>query len=46
MYPESRPLETLAAFALTFVAGALSTAALNMYSSWVRKQAQIKAENA
>lgn len=43
MYPDNRPLETLAAFALIFVAGALSTAALTMYTSWVHKQAAIKA---
>lgn len=43
MYPDNRPLETLAAFALSFVAGALSAAALNMYASWVHKQVVIKA---
>ncbi len=43
MYQDNRPLETLAAFALSFVAGALSAAALNMYASWVHKQAAIKA---
>jgi len=44
MYPDNRPLETLAAFALSFVAGALSAVALNIYSSWVHKQAAIKAK--
>lgn len=44
MYSENRPLETLAAFALSFVAGALSAAALNIYTSWVHKQAEIKAK--
>ncbi len=43
MYPDNRPLETLAAFALSFVAGALSAAALSIYASWVHKQAAIKA---
>lgn len=43
MYPDQRPLETLAAFALSFVAGALSAAALSIYSSWVHKQAEDKA---
>ena len=43
MYADNRPLETLAAFALSFVAGALSAAALNIYASWVHKQAAIKA---
>jgi len=43
MYPDNRPLETLAAFALSFVAGALSAAALSIYVSWVHKQAAIKA---
>jgi hypothetical protein len=43
MYPDNRPIETLAAFALCFVAGALSVAALNIYASWVHRQATIKA---
>ena len=43
MYPDNRPLETLAAFALSFVAGALSTAAINMYAAWVHKQTALKA---
>ena len=43
MYPENRPLETLAAFTLSFVAGAISAAALSIYTSWVQKQAEIKA---
>lgn len=33
------PLESLAAFAIVFAAGALSTAALQTYAWWVRKQA-------
>lgn len=44
MHPDNRPLETLAAFALSFVAGALSAAALNIYASWVHKQAAHKAK--
>jgi hypothetical protein len=44
MYPDNRPLETLAAFALSFVAGALSAASLNMYASWGHKQAALKAK--
>lgn len=43
MYSDSRPLETLAAFALSFVAGAVSAAALSIYASWVHKQAASKA---
>jgi len=43
MYPDNRPLETLAAFALSFVAGAMSAAALSIYASWVNKQAAVKA---
>jgi hypothetical protein len=43
MYPDNRPLETLAAFALSFVAGAISAAALSIYTSWVHKQAATKA---
>ncbi len=37
------PLESLAAFTISFVAGALSVAALNIYTTWVKKQATIKA---
>ena len=43
MYSDNRPLETLAAFALSFVAGAISIATLSIYASWVHKQAAIKA---
>ncbi len=43
MYPDNRPLETLAAFALSFVAGAMSAAALSIYATWVHKQAAVKA---
>jgi len=45
MYPDNRPLETLAAFALSFAAGALSAAALKIYATWVHKQATLKAKN-
>lgn len=40
MYQDNRPLETLAAFALSFAAGMLTTAALSAYAGWVRKTAQ------
>lgn len=43
MYPDNRPLETLAAFALSFVAGAITATALSIYTSWVSKQAANKA---
>lgn len=43
MYPDNRPLETLAAFALSFVAGAISAGALHIYTSWVNKHASNKA---
>jgi hypothetical protein len=43
MYPDNRPLETLAAFALSFVAGAISAAALGVYVRWVHKQAATEA---
>lgn len=39
MYPDSRPLETLAAFALSFAAGAMSIVALHIYASWVHQRA-------
>lgn len=39
MYQDNRPLETLAAFALSFAAGMLATAALSVYSEWIRKKA-------
>lgn len=45
MYQDSRPLETLAAFALSFTAGMLATAALSAYAGWVRKTAQQQALN-
>ena len=44
MYQDNRPLETLAAFALSFVAGALSTVALSAYVAWQRKKAVESAE--
>lgn len=39
MYPDHRPLENLAAFALAFAAGMAATAALGWYVEWIRKQA-------
>jgi len=38
MYQDNRPLETLAAFALSFAAGMLATAALSVYTEWVRRK--------
>jgi hypothetical protein len=35
------PLETLASFAITFVAGALSVAAVAAYGRWMKHQGQI-----
>lgn len=43
MYQDNRPLETLAAFALSFAAGMVATAALSVYSDWIRKKAQQQA---
>lgn len=37
MYNQS-PLETLAAFAVTFIAGALSIAAISAYGKWMKHQ--------
>jgi hypothetical protein len=34
------PLETLASFAITFVAGALSLAAVAAYGKWMKRQGQ------
>ena len=40
MYQDNRPLETLTAFAISFAAGMLATAALSVYSEWVRRKAR------
>ena len=39
MINNNSPLESLAAFAIVFVAGIISTAALSGYSSWIKKKA-------
>ncbi len=39
MYPQS-PLETLASYAIAFVAGAISVVALAAYGKWMKHQGQ------
>lgn len=39
MQSNNSPLETLAAFAIVFAAGILSTAAIQTYGYWVKRQA-------
>ena len=39
MYTDSRPLEALAAFAICFVTGMLSAAALCAHTAWVKEKA-------
>lgn len=39
MYPQS-PLETLASYAITFVAGAVSVVLVTAYGRWMRAQGQ------
>jgi hypothetical protein len=34
------PLESLAAFAITFVVGALCATAVNTYAKWIQRKAQ------
>jgi hypothetical protein len=38
MYDNNRPLEHLAAFAISFAAGAVSMVALGLYSAWLKKR--------
>ena len=38
-HPSSSPLEHLAAFAMTFLAGMATSAALGVYTRYVRRQA-------
>ncbi len=38
------PLETLASFAITFVAGALSAIAIATYGKWMKHQGQVAAQ--
>ncbi|WP_269635724.1 hypothetical protein [Polaromonas glacialis] len=40
MINTTSPLESLAAFAIAFAAGAVVTAAAGVYASWVRKTGQ------
>lgn len=37
MYPTTSPLENLAAFAIAFAAGVVSTAALGIYTRYLKK---------
>jgi hypothetical protein len=39
MPANNSPLESLAAFAIVFAAGVLSTAALQTYACWIKRQA-------
>lgn len=43
MYNQS-PLETLASFAITFVAGALSVLAVSAYGKWMKHQGWLASE--
>jgi hypothetical protein len=40
MYPQS-PLETLASYAITFVAGAISVIAIAAYGKWMKHQGRV-----
>lgn len=40
MYPQS-PLETLASYAITFVAGAMATVCVAAYGRWMKHQGRI-----
>ena len=40
MFPDNRPLETLAAHAIAFVSGMLAASALSAYAGWVRRTAR------
>lgn len=40
MYNQS-PLETLASFAITFVAGAISVLAVSAYGKWMKHQGRL-----
>lgn len=43
MYNQS-PLETLASFAITFVAGALSVLAVSAYGKWMKHQGRLSGQ--
>ena len=38
MYNNNSPLESLAAFALAFAAGAISVSALRVYTYWMKRK--------
>jgi hypothetical protein len=38
MFDQNRPLETLAATAITFAAGMLTAGALSLYSAWLKQK--------
>lgn len=40
MYNQS-PLETLASYAITFIAGALSVIAISAYGKWMKHQGRV-----
>ena len=46
MYQDNRPLETLAAYALTFVSGMLAAAALAGYTGWIKKRVREEVQGA
>lgn len=43
MYNQS-PLETLASYAITFVAGALSVIAVSAYGKWMKHQGRLSSQ--
>jgi hypothetical protein len=45
MSQDNRPLETLAAYALTFVSGMVAMGALSIYTKWVQRQARAEASS-
>lgn len=38
MFEDNRPMETLAAYAVTFVSGMMAAAAIKLYADWVEKR--------
>ncbi len=44
MFNNNSPLESLAAFAIVFVAGVVSTAALSTYVDWVKRKARVQTQ--
>lgn len=43
MYPDNRPLETLASFAIAFASGMVAAAAIGAYTRWVQRKADKEA---